>query len=484
MAARVGVRVRFTRWLLCTLVALPLAALPLAAQESASSGAITPTVSLRTRTESWNWFGAGAGDDYAYSLILLRAGLEQQRAHLGWRLEFSAPLVIGAPDDATQGHGASYYRANGERRIIATLFPRQAFVRVGQQAVGHRLKLGRFEFSEGGEVSPANPTLAALKRRSVVQRLIGPFNFTQGARSLDGFEYGWSRRGLNVTVLGAVPTVGVFNLDGWSSVPEIPVGYAAVTGPGPWTPSRGEWRIFAVAFGDRRGLVKADNRPLALRQTDREAIAITTLGAHLLRVVLTRAGPLDFAAWGASQFGSWGTQSHRAGAMDVEAGWQPAGVRWNPWLRVGVFASSGDADPSDGRHGTFFQTLATPRLYARFPFYNLTNVRDWQAGVTLRPGRRLTLRGDVRLLQLGNSADGWYTGSGPFDDSAFGIGIRPSAGSRALGTLTDLSADFQWSRHWTLAAYGSLAHAGAAIRASTPGATTGSFAFLELEYRR
>ncbi len=478
MAARVGVKARVTRWL-----PFALAALPLAAQKPAPSGAITPTISLRTRTEAWNWFGADAGDDYAYTHLLLRAGLEQQRTRFGWRLEFSAPVVIGAPDNATQGHGASYYRANGERRTVATLFPRQAFIWMGQPSAGHRLKLGRFEFSEGGEVSPADPTLAALKRRSVVQRLIGPFNFTQGARSLNGMEYGWSRRGLNVTVLGAVPAVGVFNLDGWSAATDLPVGYAAVTGRGPRAPTRGEWRIFAVVLGDRRALVAADNRPLALRQADREAIGITTLGAHLLRVVPTRAGPFDLAVWGAGQFGTWGTQTHRAGAMDAEAGWQPAGVRWRPWIRLGVSASSGDADPSDGRHGTFFQTMATPRLYARFPFYNLMNVRDWQAGVTLRPDRRLTLRGDLRVLQLGHAADGWYTGSGPFDGSSFGIGIRPSGGARALGTLTDLSADFQWSRHWTMAAYGGLAHAGAAIRASQPGATTGSFAFLELEYR-
>lgn len=471
-------KARVTRWL-----PFALAALPLTAQEPAPSGAITPTGSLRTRTEAWNGFGADAGETYAYTHLLLRAGLEQQRRRFGWRIEFSAPVVIGAPDDATQGHGASYYRANGERRTVATLFPRQAFVRVGQLSVGHRLKVGRFEFSEGGEVSPADPTLAALKRRSVVQRLIGPFNFTQGARSLNGMEYGWSRRGLNVTVLAAVPTVGVFNLDGWSATTNLPVGYAAVTGPGPWAPTRGEWRIFAVGFGDRRALVTADNRLFPLRQADREPIAITTLGMHLLRVVPTRAGRLDVAVWSAGQFGTWGTQTHRAGAMNAEVGWQPEGVHWRPWIRLGVSASSGDANPSDGRHGTFFQTMATPRLYARFPFYNLMNVRDWQAGVTLRPDRRLTLRGDFRVLQLGNAADGWYTGSGPFDDSSFGIGIRPSAGSRALGTLTDLSADFQWSRHWTLAAYGGLAHAGAAIRASTPGATTGSFAFLELEYR-
>jgi hypothetical protein len=484
-----GVRLPLLTWTLrglatVPLVAFPLMTFPLAAQQPNAGTGVASTLSIRTRVEGWNWFGVVAGDDYVYGHLLLRAGLMQQRERFGWRLEFAAPIVVGAPSDATQGHGASYYRANGQRRAVATLFPRQAFVTLGRAADGHRLKLGRFEFSEGGETSPANPTLAAVKRRSVVQRLIGPFNFTQGARSLDGVEYGWSRRGLNVTLLGAVPTVGVFNLDGWNSVPELPVGYAALTGPGPWSRERSEWRVFAAGFADRRALMKADNRALVAREADREPIEIATVGGHLLHVMPTLAGPVDFAAWTAVQFGAWGAQSHRAGAMDLEIGWQPRDVCWRPWLRVGVFASSGDADPSDGRHGTFFQKMATPRLFARFPFYNLMNVRDWQASVTLRPRSRLTLRGDLRVLQLGSVADGWYFGSGPFDTEAFGLGIRPSAGARALGTLADLSADLEVSRHWTLTAYASRAIAGAVIQASTPRATPGRFAFLEVEYRR
>lgn len=466
------------------LLTFPLMAFQLAAQQPTAVTGITPTLSIRARVEGWNWFGSAVGDDYAYGHLLLRAGLTQQRERFGWRVEFAAPVVVSAPDDATQGHGASYYRANGQRRTVVALFPRQAFVTLGRSVGAHRLRLGRFEFSEGGEVFPANATLAAVKRRSIVQRLIGPFNFTQGARSLDGVEYGWSRRGLNVTVLGAVPTVGVFNLDGWNSVPELPVGYAAVTGPGPWSRERSEWRVYAAGFADRRALVKSDNRPLDARQADREPVEIATVGGHVLQVVPTAAGPVDLTAWAAAQVGSWGAQSHRAGAMDLEIGWQPRDVRWRPWLRAGVFASSGDADPSDGRHGTFFQKMATPRLHARFPFYNLMNVRDWQTSVTLRPRGRLTMRGDLRLLQLGSVADGWYFGSGPFDTETFGIGIRPSAGARTLGTLVDLSADVEVSRHWTLTAYASRAIAGAVIRASTPRATPGSFAFLEVEYRR
>ena len=477
-------RVARTFGLVAAVLASPGGFAPADAQTTPASGKVTPVLSVRARLESWNGFGDAAGDDYVYGHALLRAGLQQQRPTFGWRVEFAAPVVFGAPDDATQGHGASYYRANGSERTIAQFFPKQVYLRFGREPEGHHLRAGRFEFSETSEVTPADPTLAAAKRRSVMQRLIGPFLFTQGARSLDAVEYGWTGDGLNVTLLGALPTVGVFNLDGWGHVAEMPVGYAAVTGQGPWSRERSEWRVFAVGFRDDRGLVKADNRPQAVREADREPIEVATLGAHLLQVIPTSAGPVDMALWGAGQFGDWGTLRHRAWATDFEIGWQPKDVAWRPWLRLGLFASSGDADSLDATHGTWFQNLATPRIYARFPFYNLTSVRDWSASVMLRPSSRLTLRADVRALQIGDAADGWYAGSGPYDEQTFGISYRPSGGSRDLGTLIDLSADLQLSPRWTLSAYGGVAPSGDVIRASAPSGSAGSFAILELEYRR
>lgn len=459
-------------------------AAPASAQQRAPAGKVVPVVTARARGELWNWFGSDPQDDYGYVNLLLRIGLQQQRTRLGWRLEFAAPLVLGAPDQASYGHGASYYRANGDRRTIAAFYPKQAYLTVGVPSAGHRLRLGRFEFSEGGEVTPHDATLAALKRRSVVQRQLGPFGFTQGGRSLDGLEYGWTGHGLNVTVVGAIPTVGVFSLDGWSNVAEMPLGYAAVTGTAPWAPGRSEWRVFTVGYRDTRGLVKADNRPLTVRAADDGPIGIVSLGGHLLQLLPTSSGPVDLALWATGQGGTWGSQRHRAWAADLEVGWQPRGLPLRPWLRAGLFTSSGDRDSADATHGTFFQALATPRLYARFPFYNLMNLRDWSLSVTLRPTGRVTLRADVRALELGSVSDGWYAGSGAYDTRSFGISIRPSGGARRLGTLVDLSANLRVTPHWTLSAYGAVAPSGPVIRTSSPSSSPGGFGFLELEYRR
>ena len=54
-------------------------------------------------------------------------------------------------------------------------------------------------------------------------------------------------------------------------------------------------------------------------------------------------------------------QSHRAGAVAFEGGFQPGGApaRWKTWVRGGYFRSTGDGDPSDDRQTTFFQALPT-----------------------------------------------------------------------------------------------------------------------------
>ena len=127
--------------------------------------------------------------------------------------------------------------------------------------------------------------------------------------------------------------------------------------------------------------------------------------------------------------------------MALEGGYQFA-VKLKPWLRAGYFRSTGDGNPNDDTHNTFFQVLPTPRIYARFPFYNLMNNEDTFLQLRLKPHQKLSLRADVRYLRLGNRNDLWYLGGGAFQKNTFGYIGRPSGGNRALGTLADVSLDY------------------------------------------
>jgi hypothetical protein len=230
---------------------------------------------------------------------------------------------------------------------------------------------------------PRNATLAALKRDRVASRLLANFGFTHVQRSFDGIQYVLDRPALNVTVLAARPTQGVFQVDGWGEL-DINVVGGAVTRQLAAAGNVGEWRVFGIEYSDQRnGLTKTDNRPLAARQRDRNHLNLGTFGGHYIAAIERGHGTLDVLFWGAAQIGSWGELMHRSGAFAAEGGWQPR-TQGAPWIRGGLDYGSGDSNPNDTTHGTFFQLLPTPRLYARFPFFNLMNSMDAFGEVMLR----------------------------------------------------------------------------------------------------
>jgi hypothetical protein len=419
---------------------------------------------VRVRGESWNWFGTGDAGEYTFAGVLLRAGMQQGKkaGKIGWRFEVAAPLLLGLPDDAVRpapagqlGVGAAYWLANDSSRNAAGLFIKQAFVHVGP------LKAGRFEFVEGMEIVPANPRLATLRRERIAHRLVGNFGWSHVQRSFDGAQL--LHKGLTAALLR--PTRGVFSVKGMDQL-DVTAAYASY-GNRAAENGRHDWRIFALGYDDDR--------------EDHINVKILTLGAHYLRVADLDDARVDVAGWGVLQRGDWGALDHVAHAFAIEAGIQ-AGVPSNPWLRAGYMRSSGDADPADDRHGTFFAPLPTPRAYARFPFFNSMNLEDAFISLNLQPDARSSVRIEAHRLRLGDAADGWYAGGGPFEAASFGVGARPSGGAADLGTLLDASASFRWSARLSANAYigRSLGNGAAAGSYDSDDATLG---YVELEWR-
>jgi hypothetical protein len=213
-----------------------------------------------------------------------------------------------------------------------------------------------------------------------------------------------------------------------------------------------EARLFVLHYHDGRGVIKSDNRPETSLQTDRQPIRLTTAGGHVISVVQAGPGTAEFLFWGAGQFGQWGSLRQSAAEIAAEAGYRlPSKVQ--PWIRVGYFRSSGDPDPNDSAHNTFFQVLSSPRAYARFPFYILMNAEDRFGQLGLAPVARLALRSELHSVRLTQSRDLWYDGGGAFQNGSFGYLGRPSGGGRGVGTSVDLSAEFAVSRSTSLSLY-------------------------------
>jgi hypothetical protein len=443
--------------------------------------------SWRLRQEVWDWFGSGDEGKYTYTGSLLRYGGLYTTPDHDLSLELAQPTLLNLPQDATLGaplgqlgQGPSY--RDGNLGQEGSLFVKQAFWRaknLGSPA--NSARLGRFEVVDGTETMPKDPSLGFLKRERVAHRLLGTFGFTHVGRSFDGGQFVHNTPDLNVTLFGGMPTEGVFDLDGGTTLDDIKIGYAAVTRPFKADGFQGEARLFGLQYvDDRQGVVMVDNRPGPVLAADTNNLSISTVGGHALGLWETSGGKFDGLLWGAGQFGDFGSQSHSAYAFAIEAGYQPKAVPWSPWFRAGFNRYSGDNDATDNDHGTFFPVLPTPRIYARFPFFTLSNLNDAFAQVVLKPTPKLTVRSDIHALWLAEKNDLWYIGGGAFNRPTFGYGGRPSNNNSGLATLLDLSADFQVRKYTTLSGYIGYAFGGDVVDSIYSGGGNGFLGYVEL----
>ena len=112
-----------------------------------------------------------------------------------------------------------------------------------------------------------------------------------------------------------------------------------------------------------------------------------------------------------------------------------------PWLRAGYDHASGDDDPNDGEHRTFFQVLPTARIYSQFPFYNLMNDEDLFVQILATPWSRVNVRADYHWLRLTESHDLWYSGGGATNAHVFGFSGIPAGGNRDLAHVVDMAGN-------------------------------------------
>ncbi len=457
-------------------------------------GDVDFTATLRLREYVWDWFQTSGTyqNKYAYSGDLLRLNFAEKRGALDLDAEIAVPFLLDLPNNATApapqgalGLGSNYFAANTNRQYAAMAFAKQLY---GRYHFGLKesqsIQVGRFEFNDGLELASKNVTLATLKRDRVGQRLIGTFGFSDVGRSFDGLHYSWTQPGsADFTFVGATPTRGVFQTDGWGWN-RIGFAYAAFTKEWGHGNHAADTRFFAIDYDDFRHILKTDNRPTAVRKGDTENIHIQTWGADSVHTLTTKAGTLDALGWGALQTGRWGTQTQFAYALDFEGGFQPAVLpALKPWIRAGYTVGSDDSNPNNSKHETFFQILPTPRPYARLPFFNMMNTEDAFGALLLRPHAKVTISSEFHSLRLTNPNDLWYSGGGAYQPWTFGYTGRSTSGRRSLGNLYDTSVEYRANRHMTFTAYLGYTQGLAAMEQIYPAGKDGRFGYLEALFR-
>jgi NAD(P)H-dependent nitrite reductase small subunit len=427
--------------------------------------------SVRTRSEAWDAFG---DDTDWYTGVRTRV-----RAQYGFRErffvvgEFQDVRLLGMNRDGT-GALALYRNANDagadaggddlRALYVEGRFPERGFLRLGRQDV----KLGH-------EVLYPEPNWRYLKTARLGERLVGTVGWSHVERAYDGGAGALELGGVQLHGFAARPTTGVFEAEkAYEDFSDITVGGATLTLKRGTLLEASELGVFGLGYHD--------DRP-----TDRgglpDDVAIGTFGAHWVGVYPLGPGNLDLLAWGAGQFGRYDGRDHSAAAGIFEIGYQLPGLFAQPWLRLGVNVASGDGDPGDGDHTTFFNMLPTNHLYYGFAdqlaFQNLTNPF---VQLRLAPHPMLALNLFVHWFELLRSEDARYAGTGAYDESTFGFSAQPSGGHHHVGVEYDVVATFTPHRTTTLELGYSWLDGGAMFQNRASRDVHFFYASLELRY--
>src|SRR5206468_2114127 len=114
-----------------------------------------------------------------------------------------------------------FRRSSVPRRMYRLLFTCR---RSGLTATG-----GRFEYADGLETEPADPTLAFVKRFRIAERLVGPFSYSHVSRSFDGGRVSYDRPAWNVTAMAVRPTHGGFEVSANREIGAVGLAGLALT---------------------------------------------------------------------------------------------------------------------------------------------------------------------------------------------------------------------------------------------------------------
>ncbi len=407
------------------------------------------------RMETWSTFDTKAGpadadQNYTFASSKMRLGAGFFTDYVDAYAQLHWTQFFGLPDNAIYGTGGLYYGANNGSCNVGYAGVSQAWIRGKLPWVpGLSARFGRVKLNGGLEANtlPKNKTLAWLRKKRISQRMLGAFEWSRVGRSYDGFDAAYDTPTWNITTTFSHPRPGGFHLnimdtseDGYTT---DDIDIATVTLTMKDTLYAGiDAQAFYYYYNDHRGVTSG---------IAKEA-EVSSFGANILyNTPKIGPGAFDLLFWGVFQDGVWtpqtGSRQDQNGyALAFEGGYKFQDIMWQPWVRMGYFYGSGDGDPDDNDHDTFFQMIPTLRIYAMTPFYNLMNTKYFFGQVMFKPWEKLTVRTDVTKLNLTNSSDGWYQGSGMTQANSFGYGAKTAhvgTGHDSLGTMWDISFFFK-----------------------------------------
>jgi hypothetical protein len=181
---------------------------------------------------------------------------------------------------------------------------------------------------------------------------------------------------------------------------------------------------------------------------------------------------------GGYQFGEFGALDHSAGFATGGLGREWAQRRWKPTLWLYYDWASGDADPTDDRHGTFNQLFPLGHKY--FGYADLVarqNINDVNLIWTASPTQKLRLLAWYHVFFLDQARDALYNAPGT------AIRVDPTgAAGRDVGQELDLTLQILFSPRADLLLGYSHFWAGDFVRATNPPGVTGDVDFTYAQF--
>jgi hypothetical protein len=438
------------------------------------ASSFTFSVSDRLRGEFADWFdagGAASNSDYAFLGNRTQVGvLAKWRSFSGF-LQYQHTILDDVPEHAP-GIGGTY-RANTNSGLQEGGWLRQGWLQAELQGDWKlTMQGGRMRYQDGLEAVSKQPVLEWIRRNRIAERLVGPFDYTHVGRSFDGGRISAETPAWLLSGYYFFPTSGGFEISAGRHMGIDLGGVSLMKKDDPSFLPGLESRLFYVHYRDHRpgdgDVVVLDDRPLAVRQADHRDIEIETIGGEIVYTRTLGPGSIDALAWSAGQLGEWQSLDQRSWAYAFEAGYRLVDVPSSPWLRGGIFRSSGDHDPNDGDHGTFFQLLPTSRIYAYSPYYNLMNDQDVMLQLIQRPLAALTTRIDFHWLRVTEARDLLYFGGGATKRDFFGYGGTAAGGAHEVAYQIEGTVAYALSRNIELQAYCGHAFGQAVVRKGFP----------------
>jgi hypothetical protein len=433
----------------------------------------TPYLTNVSRLEAWSFFEPPPGDgDPRYFTLGNRAtlGVRVKSRRLDVDGAVSYAQLVNLPEDSigpgALGNGALYFFSAAAPAAFQLYFKRM-WLRVKDVVPSLALSAGRMDYSSGEESSFDESALDELQRRRVGARLIGNFEGSTFERSFDA-----ARADVNRTRWAAhagllFPSQGGYEESANPTISSVKLLTASATLKPTVTPGQGT-QFFLYHYRDQRDVEgRPDN---VLRPALRADIDLATFGASQVNLFDIGRGAAEVSLWMAVQVGDWYGQDHRASSASVTGGYR-FNTRGRPFVGGGLVSASGDTNPADDRHETFFQMVPSIDRYVPSAVYSLMNIRDAFAEFSIQPHTRLQFRADVHHVSLAQFADQWYYGSGATSrvGSFFGFASRPSRGATSLGTIAQAYADLKLKPAWTMRGYFGVMRGGEVVRRSFAG---------------